>query len=126
MYAKVFILGHDACGLRQRSRDIKILSEIDGWSRKPLPQIVFFAIARDGQALHGTDVDAGVALDATRGREVGLDVAIETALHFPRGLFSGKTQLHFDIHPLEALYQVDVAHLLPRSRIVIVVITPLA
>ena len=43
----------------------------------------FGAIVRQ---LTGTDVDARVALDAQRRREVRLDVAVETALHFARRL----------------------------------------
>ncbi len=71
--------------------------------REPLAQIVFLAVARDGEALHRTDVDAGVALDAARGGEDGLDVAVEAALHFARGLLGGEAQLHFDVQLLEAL-----------------------
>ena len=53
-----------APGLRQRRGRVDGLIEIDGRRREALAQFVFVAVARDGQALHRTDVDAGVALDA--------------------------------------------------------------
>ena len=84
--AEVFVLEHEAAGLRQRSGGVERLVEIDGRRGEALAQIVFVAVARDGQAQQRTDVDAGVALDALGRGEDGLDVAIEAALHFARGL----------------------------------------
>ena len=60
------------------------------------------------------------------GGEHGLDVAVQAALHFARGLLGVEAELHFDVQLLEALDQIDVLHLLARRRIVVVVIAPLA
>src|SRR5258708_35970296 len=76
--------------------------------------------------LDWTNIDAGIAFNAARRREVGFNVAIQAALHFARRLFRGESQFHFDIHLLEAALQIDVLHLLSRGRIVIVVVTPFA
>ncbi len=78
-------------------------------------QIVFVAVARDGEALHRADVDAGVALDAARRGEDRLDIAVEAALHFARGLLGVEAQFHFDVQLLEAARQIDVLHLLARA-----------
>ena len=37
------------------------------------------------------------------GGEDGLDIAVQAALHFARGLLGGEAQLHFDVQLLEAL-----------------------
>ena len=55
-------------GLFQRRRGVKFLLEIDGRRGQAHAQVLFFAVTRDGEALHGTDIDAGVALDAVAAR----------------------------------------------------------
>ena len=50
------------------------------------------------------------------GGEDGLDVAVQAALHFARGLLGVEAQLDFDVQLLEAVRQIDVLHLLARRR----------
>ena len=88
-----------ACG------HIKVLRQIDGRRGQALTQVVFFSVSSDGEALHRTDVDAGVALDTFRRDEHGLHVAVETALYFARGLLGVKAHLDFDVELLEPLDQ---------------------
>ena len=86
----------------------------------------FVAIARNREALHGTDVDAGVALDAAAASNT---VSISqfrqrcTSRAVCSALKPSSTSM-FNL--LEALDQIDVLHLLARRRIVVVVIAPLA
>ncbi len=64
MDAKVLVFKHESFGLGQRSGREQILSQIDRRSGKPPAQLLFIAIAGDGQAQQRADVDAGVAFDA--------------------------------------------------------------
>src|ERR1700722_11934335 len=48
VHAQVFVLGHDARGLGQRSGDVEVLRQVDGGRREALAQVVFLAVARDG------------------------------------------------------------------------------
>src|SRR5277367_2800153 len=91
-----------------------------------MAQVFFHAVARDSEALHRANVDAGIALDAARCRELGLDIAVETALDFARGLFDVEAELHLYVHLLEAAREIHMPHLLARRGIVIVVVAPLA
>ena len=103
----------------------EILSQVLGRGHEAGAQIVLIAVRRDRQAVHRADVDTGVALDAELGGEVGLHVAIETALDLTSGLLRVEPQLHFHAQFLEALYELDVLHLLPSGRIVVVGVGPL-
>jgi hypothetical protein len=62
--AEVFVLEHEAAGLRQRFRSIERLIRIDGRRGKARAQIFFGRVARDGEAGERADIDAGVAFDA--------------------------------------------------------------
>ena len=126
MHADVFILHHQPSGLRQGRGRVQVLRQIDGGRRQPRAQFLFGSVARDRQALHRTDIDAGVAFNALRRHEHRLHVAVQTALHFARGLFRIEAQLHLDAEFLKTLHQVDVPHLLALGWIVIVVVAPLA
>src|SRR5579884_2152311 len=126
MDTEVFIFHHQAPGLRERRGRVERLVVIQRGRGEALPQFLFVAIARDGEAEHRADVDAGIALDAARRSEDGLDVAVQTAQDFARGLLGAEAEFHFDVQLLEAAREIDVLHLLALRRVVIVVITPLA
>ena len=53
-----------------------------------------------------------------------LDITVEAALHFRRGLLSGESQLDFHIHLRESLHQLGVRHLRARRRIELVAVGP--
>ncbi len=126
MHADVLVLHHHSTGLGERLGHEELLIEVGGGRQEAAAQVSLVAIAGDGEALHGTDVEAGVALDAQGRREGRLDVTVETALDFASGLFCAEAELHFEIERLEAFSQLDVAHLLARRLVVVVVIAPLA
>ncbi len=48
--------------------------------------------------------------------EDGLDVAVEAALHFARGLLGAEAEFDFDVQFFEAAHQIDVLHLLAVRR----------
>ena len=79
MQADVFVLHHHPPGL-QAVGDIERLIRMGGGRLEPLPQILFLAILRERDAVHRTDVDAGVAFDAERRGEHRLHVAVQAAL----------------------------------------------
>ncbi len=69
--------------------------------RKTFPKIRFFAVFREGYAIHRANIDAGVAFDAFWRIEYGLHVAVQTALRFKKGLTLVKAELHFDVDVFE-------------------------
>ena len=81
MQTDVFILGHDAAGF-QTVLDIQILREVVRRRVKPLAEVGFLAVGREGDAVHRADVDAGIAFDAELRRKHGLHVAIEATAGF--------------------------------------------
>ena len=83
MQADVLVLDHHAPGL-QVAGDVEVLVRMRRGRLQALAQIGFLAILGEGDAVHRADVDAGVALDAERGREHGLDVAVQAALRLRR------------------------------------------
>ena len=118
MQADVFVFHHDALCLRQRCRDVQILGHIFRRRRQSRPKLSLrLGNRRDRQAIHRTDVHAGVALDTQRGREVRLDIAIETALHFGGRLLRGVAQLHLFADTGKSLHEFGMRHLRTRRRI---------
>ena len=79
MQAYVLVFHHDAAGLEVVA-DIKILRVIVGRRLQARAQIGLVAVRGEGNAVHRTDVDAGVALDAELAGEHGLYIAVEAAL----------------------------------------------
>ena len=86
----------------------------------------FVAILSDCEALQRADVYARIAFNTFVRGENGLHVAVQTSLDFIRRLLGAKPEFHFDVQLLKPLSEVDVSHLLPADRIVVVVIAPLA
>src|SRR4051812_19618984 len=79
MQADVFVLYHHAPGLEPVG-DIERLVGTRRGRLQPFPQILFFAVVREGDAIHRADVDAGVTFDAGGRRKYRLDVAVQAAL----------------------------------------------
>src|ERR1039457_4761617 len=122
---EVLVLDHHAPGLRQRGGHIQRLVEVLRGGHQPRAKIGLITVLGDGQALHGADVDARVALDAQRRLEDSLDVAVEAALDLARGLLGGEADLDLGADALEPARQLDVLHPLARGRVVVVVVAPL-
>ena len=101
--AKVFILDHDATGLLQRFRNKQRLILVPPWSLECTQYIYPFTVGCHGQALSGTDIQAGIAFDTQRVKEHGLDITIQTALDLSLNLVDGKTQLNLGGEVLESL-----------------------
>jgi hypothetical protein len=59
-------------------------------------QVGLFAIAGEGDAVHGTDVHAGIAFDAGFPVENGLHVAVQAAAGFLEGGGGIEAQFHLD------------------------------
>ena len=125
MQTHIFVFHHHALRLRQRVRDVNLLRHILRRRRQPQPQFVDrAAVGGDGQTVGRTHVDARIALDAQRRREVRLDVAVEAARDLVRRLFRRETQFHFDIDVAEALDQFFMLHLGALRRVVVVRVRP--
>ena len=126
MQADVFVLHHHAAGLLERRGVEQRLIKLFGRRHQPDPQLDLDVLTRNNrQAVHRTNVDAGVTLDAQRISEVGLDVAVQAALHFGAGLLFREAFLHLHRHLGEAEWQLDVLHLLALRRVVVVAVRPL-
>src|SRR5580704_4238996 len=124
MHANILVLHHDARRLRQRRRHVQRLRRIRGGRRQSRTQIRLRAILRDGEAIHRTDVDAGIALDAELRGKDRLHVAIEAALHFERRFFRGESQLDFDVDFLEAIHQSHMRYEAALNAVVFVLVRP--
>src|SRR5450755_819527 len=83
--ANVLVLGHDAPGFEPVG-DVEILRQIARWSIQSRSEVGLVAIRRERDAIHRTDVDARVALDAQLRRKYCLHIAVEAALRFGKGL----------------------------------------
>ena len=81
MQADILVLHHHPPGLQVRG-DVEVLVRMRGGRLQALAQIAFLAVGGEGDAIHRADVGAGVALDAERGREHGLHVAVQAAMRF--------------------------------------------
>src|SRR5579884_2268186 len=89
-------------------------------------QFHLLAVTRYGEALYWADIDACIAFDATRRAEGSLDIAVQAPLNLACGLFGSESELHLDVYLLEALYEINMRHLLTRNRVVLVVVAPFA
>jgi hypothetical protein len=65
---KVFVFNHGPPGLRQRIRSVNRLIQVRGGRGKSVAQFGLIAVACDGEALHRTNIDAGIAFDAALSR----------------------------------------------------------
>ena len=83
---------------------------------QPLRELCLGAVRRNRQAVDGTNVDAGVALDAKGCREHRLQVAVQAALDLRRDLLGAEAELDLDVELLETLLEIDVRHDAPRRR----------
>src|SRR6516165_4035327 len=124
MQTDVFIFDHDPAGL-QRIADIEILLAIESGSHQAAAQVLFGAVLGEGDAVHRTDVDAGVALDAQRAGEHRLHVAIETALGLEVAELLVIAELDLDLDVLERDRGISQRN--PVAQIVrdVVVVAPL-
>src|SRR6478735_8620197 len=61
VHTQVFVFDHDAPGMFQRTGYVQGLSDVLGRRLEPRTKIFFLAVRRDRQAIHRTDIDAGVA-----------------------------------------------------------------
>src|SRR5688500_20326239 len=92
MDAEILILHHQAGGLRKRSRSEERLGRIDSRRRQSGPNIFLLSVRRYGQAIHRTNVHAGIAFDAQLIREVRLHVAVEATFRFAERLLEIEAQ----------------------------------
>src|SRR6266700_3425753 len=124
MQANILVFDHDPSGL-QRIPDVEILAQIGCRSAKTIAQLLVRAILCKGDAVHRTDVDAGVAFDAERTGEDGLDIAIEAPLAFEKGQFVVVAELDLGLDVVEGDREVAQRH--PVAQIVrdVVVVAPL-
>src|SRR6266436_880491 len=100
MQADVLVLGHDAAGL-EGVRNIDVLGEVLGRRLEVGAQLSFGGVGQEGDAVHRADVDAGVAFDAQRGDEYGLDVAVEAAFRLLKGELRVEAKLNLGLDILE-------------------------
>src|SRR6266436_8346327 len=96
MQADVLVLGHDAAGL-EGVRNIDVLGEVLGRRLEVGAQLSFGGVGQEGDAVHRADVDAGVAFDAQRGGEYGLDVAVEAAFRLLERELCVKAELNLGL-----------------------------
>src|SRR6267142_2757221 len=68
--AHVLVLHHDTSSLEVVG-DVEILGEVDGRRLQAGAKVGLLAVVRERDAVHRTDIDAGVALDAERRGEHG-------------------------------------------------------
>src|SRR5262245_468755 len=122
--ADVLVLGHNAAGLKG-VRDIEVLGE--GRSRRvqAAAQVGLLAVVRERDAVHRTDVHAGIALDAELGGEHRLHVAIEAALRLRKAGLRIEAHLDFDLDVLQRHLLVAPRHLVAGGERDVVVVAPL-
>ena len=100
MQADILILDHYPAGFHLIA-DKKILREIGRRCSQVLPQLIFRRVAGKGNAVSGTDIDAGVTFDAEVAGKHSLHIAVETATGLFIGLFGIKTGFDFYHHRSE-------------------------
>ena len=98
--ADVLVLRHHPAG-RERAGDIEVLREVDRRRAQPRAQVGLVAIAREGDAVHRADVDAGVAFDAQLVAEHRLHVAVEAAPRLGECQLRIESQLDLDTDALQ-------------------------
>src|SRR5579883_1467126 len=124
MQAHVLVLGHDAAGL-EAVRNIDVLGEVSGRRLQAGAQLSFGRVGQERDAVHWADVDAGVALDAQRSGEYGLDVAVEAAFSLLKGKLRVEAQLNLGLDVLERDDLVPQRHAQALVRRDLVVVAPL-
>ena len=93
MQAKVLVFGHDAAGL-DRFRHIDRLGKVGRRRARASRAARPPRVRHERDAIGRTNVDTGVALDARRGRENRLHIAIEATLRL--GDREGRVKAEFD------------------------------
>ncbi len=92
---------------------------------EPAAQVVFVAVAGEGDAFGRADIDAGIAFDAGLDGKYRLDVAVEAALGLGAGHEGIEAQFKFELDVLQGLFQRLDRHLLALFFGDLVVVTPL-
>lgn len=123
MQADILVLHHHAPGLEVAGH-IEILVRMQRGCFQALTEIAFLAVVREGDAIHRTDVDAGIALDAERGREHGLDVAVQAAMSFAQRQLDVIAELDLGADVLQRDHLVAMRHLVALVVGDVVVIAP--
>ena len=100
MQADVFILHHHAAGFQQIG-NVQILREIQRRRGEMRAQRHLLVVAREGDAIHRTDVDAGIAFDADILAEHGFDIAIQATLRFGERGLRIEAEFDFDFYTFQ-------------------------
>src|SRR5262245_7996607 len=124
MQTDVLVLDHDAASL-EAVLHVEILREIPRRRVEPIAQIGFLAIRREGDAIHRTDVDTGVAFDAKLCRKHRLNVAIQTSAGFHERQLFVKAQFDLSLDIPERNDLVAMRYLVALVEGNLVVIAPL-
>lgn len=123
MQADVLVLDHHAPGL-EVAGDVKVLVRMRRGRLQALAQVAFLAVCREGDAVHRADVGAGIALDAERGREHGLHVAVQAAMRFAERELDVVAELDLGADVLQRDHLVAMRHLEALVDRDVVVIAP--
>ena len=124
MQANVFILGHNAPGFESRA-DVNILREIGRGGAEPLANVYFDAIIGKRDAIHRTNIHAGITLDASLCSENRLHIAVQTTLRFLECEIGVEPQLNLDLDALQSDRYVLQWHFVAHFICDRVVVTPL-
>src|SRR6516165_4785499 len=124
MQANVLVFDHDAPGL-QRIADIEVLLAIEGRGHQAVAQLLLGAVIGEGDAIHRTDVDTGIALDAQRPGKHRLDIAIEATLGLEVAELFVETDLDLDPDILQRYRGVPQRYLVAQVVRDVVVVAPL-
>ena len=107
MQADVFVLHHDAAGA-QCLRNEDRLREVVGRHVQLAPQVGFFFVFGEGEAVDGADVDAGVAFDAFFSGENGFYVAVEAALRLFKGGLGIEAEFNLQLVAVDGLFEIHM------------------
>src|SRR5690606_14256993 len=124
MEADILVLDHDPAG-RQRVRDIEILLGIQRGRAQAGPEVFLGAVGDEADAVGRADVGAGVAFDAGRSREHGLDVAVQAALRLVPGGLDVEAEFDLDPDVRQGLVRVGPGDLEAVGERDLVVVAPL-
>jgi hypothetical protein len=103
VHTDVLVFDHYAPGVWQRARGVEVLIRVLRRSGKTLPEVFLLSVSSDSQTVNRAYINAGVALDAERIGEVGLHVAVETALDLGQCLLEIKAHFDLDVESFESL-----------------------
>src|SRR5690606_8471600 len=124
MQAHVLVLRHDAAGVEGLG-DVERLVGIQRRRVQALTQVRLLAVLGERDAIHRTDVDARVALDAQARAEHGLGIAVEAALRLLERRGRIEPLLDLDPDVLERHAHVVPGHLEALIERYVVVVAPL-